>query len=380
MTTRAAHLGRGRPPADALRFALLTAPPASGQHLLTAPWSWWFRRARWAEVEFAPASASPGRLRRVAGDILVVGHPPPPRDGERARTAFTARCRARSRRAVRAGARVVVLGGPLAGDDRLARGLGRQLGLPVSSGQALAAGALLETCRDLLRWRGVDPVRALSVVLIDPERPGLGMAAAEYVAGWTARLGAWGLEGPRRRALAARLLAASGTVLETVRDPAAGLAEGGLVIDARAAAGRGAGQRGALTGPAVTVDLGLGPGRAPSSPVLRLAGSSGGEEGRRPGSPHSRPPAAGFESPPGSRSASLTVTGVLFTAPCGWSGRPEPSLESGLLSPSLVEAVVVTSCGARLLPPAHQVTAPAIRRLVRAAQSLGFTPGAVTVG
>lgn len=363
---------RGRPPTDALRFALLTAPPASGPHFLIAPWSWWFRRARWAEIVFTSGPAAPGRPRCVAGDILVVGHPPSLQAGERARTAFAARCRARSRRAVRAGARVVVLGGPLAGDDRLARDLGRQLGLPVSSGQALAAGAVLETCRDLLRWRGVDPVRASSVVLIDPERPGLGMAAAEYVAGWTARLGAWGLEGPRRRSLAARLLAGSGTVLETVRDPAAALAEGGLVIDARAAAGRGAGQRVAFAGPAVIIDLGLGPGRAPSGTVLRLVGSSGGER--------SRPLAVDLGSPPGSRTAPLTVTGVLFTAPSGWTGRPEPSLEAGLLSPSLVEAVVVTSGGARLMPPARQVTAPAIRRLVRVAESLGFTPGAVTVG
>lgn len=263
---------------------------------------------------------------------------------------------------------MVVLGGPHAGDQSFARLLRRLVGLPVSSGQALAVGALLEACRDLLRWRGRDPCRVSAAILVDPEHPALGIATAEYVAGWSARLGVWGVDGPRRGKLAARLLATSGTVLETFPSLEACLAQTDFLIDGR---GRGALPAVSGPGPAVIAALDSRPGRpGPGGEVLRLS---------VPGRVGPVPTGSGGWPPSGNSGAGdpLIVMGAFFAAPAGWTGRPEPCCFPGLLSPPLVEAVVAALGGARLLPGAPDVSARAISRLGRVAAALGFRPAAV---
>lgn len=358
-----------------LDFVLLTGSPRPALPRpvrFLGPFVTGLRPPRWGEVSFAPVSGIPGHepARRVSGAVLLTGSPG-------ASTALVSRCLARARFARRAGARFVALGGVLARDQRLAADLGRAAGLPAIEGLALEAAALLDAALVALSWRGLDPGRARAAVAAGPDDPAPAEAVIEYLADRTAAIGVWGLGDVRRSALAARVQAATGAALETWRSLERCLDACDLVV---------------LTG---SLDI-PEPVSAPGPLVVDLT------------SARSRPPRAREEAlrlsevwlprgrrlpPPtgqgaGRSTGPVRLAAVLFRTPPGWTGRPEPGLERGLVSAPLVEAVLTALREAAAVPPRGRRTGPdsylrpgrlsarTMARLAAEAAHLGFLPAA----
>jgi hypothetical protein len=328
------------------------------------------RPPRWT-VEFNPVRGGPpsgatSAVRRpVRGLVLVAVLPAAGTAPERGRSFALRSCAAGLRRAGDAGLGALTLGGAFTGDERLARALEDRTGLRVSSGVVLETAALLEASLVLLRWLGTDPERCLSTVIIDPDRPALGEAAATFLSVRTRRVSVWGLGPRRRRVLAERIRSASGAVVEV---PELVLTGGGAPDPASLArdlARVGHGRRPA--GAAVVVDLSSRARwrQTGRGGVLRLAGPSDEVRGQ------------GLHP---WRRRSLRVGRALFRAPRGWSGPPEPGVPPGLLSAPLVQAVVaaLTGSGRRVLSE-RRLTDEGLAQALRAAAGFGFHLGAVEV-
>lgn len=320
---------------DGLDFVLLTDVPARpwggrpsvgrlvsvGLRTLTAH----LNSGRWSTVTLDVFPSRP-----VRGAVILSG-PDPGAANDR----LLARCLARTRGARRSGARVICLGGPLAGRSRLARQLARQTGLPCAPGEALERTTLLDAALVVLRWRGVDPARTQAVVLAGPDESRAAEAAVEYLADRTGRVGVWGLDRLKGQVLAERLRAGSGAVLETYRSLERCLTSAQLVVIAwpgRAVAPEPISIDAGRTPPAVLVDLRPGRAAAGERPD-RLAVLSGREGPLTRGSVWSSP-ALGrvpFAGPP-------CLSRVLYARPPNLAGLSEPGLPPGLVSASLAEA------------------------------------------
>jgi hypothetical protein len=280
---------------------------------------------RWSTVTL---NASPSRP--VRGAVVLSGTAP-----GAANDRLLARCLARTVLARRSGARVICLGGQLAGRSWLARQLARETGLPCASGEALERATLLDAALVFLRWRGVDPARAQAVVLAGPDESRAAEAAVEYLADRTGRIGVWGLDGLKGKVLAERLRAGSGAVLETYRSLERCLTSAQLVIVA-------------WPGPAVAPEpIPCDAGRAPPAvlvdlrPGRRAAGERpdrlvvlSGREDPLPKDSVRNPPAPGRV--PGGGPPCLSR--VLYGRPPNLAGLSEPGLPPGLVSASLAEA------------------------------------------
>ncbi len=350
-------LARLRPPGWTVGFAPVPEGPPSG-----------------AGSGRPPPRAGSTVPRPVSGLVLVAVLPPTGTVPERGRPLALRSCAAGLRRAGQAGLGALTLGGAFAGDERLARALEDRTGLRVSSGVVLETAALLEASLVLLRWLGVDPERCRSTVLIDPDRPALGEAAATYLSGRARRVSVWGLRPRRRRALAERIRSTTGAVVEVPVSLGQALEKAELVLiggdpdaaslarDPALAADR---RRPARA--AVVVDLSsrarwrqTGRGE-----VLRLAGPCGEVQGQ------------GLH--PGVRRL-LRVGRALFRVPPGWSGPPEPGVPPGLLTAPLVQAVVTALAGSgRRVLSGRPLTDERLGRAVRAAAGFGFHLEAVEV-
>jgi len=341
--------------------------------------------ARWATVSYRPAEGHPdaGRgdeRRPTRGLVLTVGI-----DGTGgAADRLAARCLRRVRPALRGDGGVLALGGGLARHPGLAAELGRKTGRAVLAGLALEASALIEAGLVLTRWRGRDPLRARAVVLADPHRPELAQTATECLAERVGHIGLVGLDGPRRLALAERLRLSSGAVLELYRSPERGLEAADLVF---VCGGAPRPDFGPLLSTAVVLDLGPA-GLGYPGPVGPPAGpAAAASTGTPPVGPpvvadvvrlacRSRP-GVGGKAETGDQGGPVRVGRVLFAAPPGWRGRPEPGLPEGFISAPLVEAVTtVRLAGAG--PPARRALEPRwMEQLRRGAALLGFRPAAL---
>ncbi len=338
------------------------------------------RPAAWAQVRLDPR---PGG-RPTSGAVLLVDDALPPQR-------LTRRCLSRTRRARRSGARLLALGGKLAWHASLAASLGRETGLTVAPGASLEAAALVDAALTVLRWRGVDPLRARAVVVIDPRWPEAGEGVAEYLADRTGRVGVYGLDGLRRLSLAERMRSTSGAALEVYRSAerclvAADLLvlSGGGVLPDPLDAAMGTNGWAPTLKTAVVADLRAGrhaTGAWLGGTVRRLAGLEPSLAGLGPGPALARLGRLGLSGGP--VNTPVRLGRVLFEAPVRWRGRPEPDLPAGLLSASLVEAVATASemraAPARPGVP-HRPHAPGrLEWLRRRATELGFRPAAVAV-
>jgi hypothetical protein len=224
---------------------------------------------------------------------------------------------------------------------------------------------------ELLRWQGVDPARARALVFVDPANPTLGEAVTEYLAERTGLVAVWGPDRLKRSVLSERVRRTTGAVLEVVRTLEAGLEAADLLVLTGSHRG-GAAEAPRATGrrPVVILDL-SDSARSPVEPSghrwLRLSGL--------------QPPVGGQTSPLWPAPHPVMARRVVFLAPSGWRGRPEPGLERGFLSAGLVAAVTAAASPGRPVPASfrRQVTAAAMSRARREGLALGFSPAAVAV-
>lgn len=351
-----------------------------------------------SRVAFVPAR---GLGRPSTGAVVVSGYwtlssplSPVPRPIPRSRSPALAssregpsrerlleRCLRRALAARRAGARVLGLGGPLAGDGWLAGRLAGETGLITLLGAPLGWAAGLDVSLSLLRWRGVDPERAGVVVLADPSDPAQAEAVIAYLGERVGRVGVWGLARMRRESLGERLRAESGAALAVYRTVEAGLkAADLLVLTGRAGAGIPGVADGENAGGELPVKADPGATGAPRTrPAVLVdlrAHPDGGAAGGRVPFARLLLALAGYAGP-------LCLGEVLFRTPPGWSGRPEPGLPAGYLSAPLAEAAVVASLARspRLgVPhPRRQANAALMAWLRERAFLLGLRPVALAL-
>lgn len=287
---------------------------------------------------------------------------PTDRPGARPLDLAVRHCLARTRRVRRAGDPVLGLSGTLAADPALARRLEGALRSPVSTGAPLAMAALLAASATYLRWLGKDPERAKAVVALGPG-PGNETvdAVLEYLADVYGGIGVWGAEATRWRVVAERLASRTGAALEVYRSLEHCLEAADLVVLLDRARVPALADSGARARPLV-VDLGR---PAEAAGLMRLGA-----------------PVAASSDPP-------VLRGVLFAAPPGWSGRPEPGLPGGYMSAGLVATAARAACGrgpraarppllTRLaLANPRRLSAATLGASLALAASLGFHPAAL---
>jgi hypothetical protein len=397
-------------PRPGLDFAYLTDPlvqrlpswpalrPLAGVLAATLPPS------HWGTVTFRPnlSTAPGGRPPSATGTIVLIrdsggGH-------------LVDGCLRRTRRARGAGARLLALGGRLAGQEALALELATETGLAVSLGVTLEAVATLEAALTLLRWRGVDPPQARAVVLAEGAVSGAAEALVEYLGERVGRIGVHGLSGFRRLTLAERMRTTSGAALEVYRSVERCL----LVADLLVVAGETQAEvslpefdPGVRAGYRTAVIVNLSPSRSAAAaarsglletvvqlgglgPAPELKRGVGLEFKRRTGRGLSGGKEAGETGLAAiikARAGPVELRGVLFARPGNWSGRAEPGAPDGLLSAPLAEAAARVWAlggsgegprrGERPAGPKRALSPRAMTWMDRWARSLGLRPAAL---
>jgi len=322
--------------------------------------------AVWGRVECrVPRGSPPGRARSCRGALLTVRRGPFTRPAAGLKRATVGR----ARRAARTGVRLVALAPELAGLEPAVAAVLGGTGVRVLDGAALELALLVASAPPLLRWRGVDPERARSAVVVDGRDPAPGEAAAATLATLSGRVGVVYPPGPRRAAFIERVRRTTGTILEILDSAAGALESADLVVLTGGPhpriGGVGGGQLGPGTGAHAASRALVGCG----GPAVILEPAPGGQRGtssrgRRPTAVRfCGPPAGGPGGPEGNsphdtwllgEDRPLRVARVLFSPPPGWVGRAEPGVEPGLVSAALAGTAACALAGGPVPAPRRQ--------------------------